>query len=177
MLKNLHEKKLLVVVNVAFLFLLSMNPSTAQLRLSPAFRTVSPPQINVTKSSSILSEDLRKLYETRYKAENKKAQKADLSFDNGLGEYIQIIGDEVVIDIIIKESLDKAKVELQKIGFKIAASVGRLISGRIAIKDLPALESSNTINLQVPLINLHIVLFSIPLLQVVPDSMSLTSSP
>ncbi|MDQ3681855.1 MAG: hypothetical protein M3352_02130, partial [Bacteroidota bacterium] len=142
MRKNLHFSILFFVC-----ILFSVQITLAQDERNPGLKTVPPGQAGTEKSSSKLSQELRNLYNSYLPSPQRVDAKAKPDVLNeGLNDLIQVIDNMVLVDITIMEANDtKAKAELEKIGLKVNAMFGRVISGMMPIEDLPKLESATKV--------------------------------
>jgi hypothetical protein len=142
-----------ILVSVCILVLFSAGATYAQVKGDPVFGGVAPTQSDLQKSGTKLSPDLKKLYDNYATPKTKQAESTKKSGPVGtsdLNKFMQIRGDRVVVDITVKEDIQSAKAELQKIGMTITASYGRVISGTISISALPQLEAAESIRFARP---------------------------
>jgi len=123
----------------------------AQVKGDPAI-SGTPQQQLPAKVSSRLSPDLQRLYESQSGARTKIAEstKKPTLPNDGLTDYLQIRGDKVVVDVTVKGDLSTTRAELQKMGFQVKASYGRVISGLIPIGALPQLEAAASVRFAKP---------------------------
>ncbi len=142
---------LVVAVVPVFLLLLTAGVASAQIKGDPVFGGVAPLP-DVQKSSTVLSPDLKKLYSSYTAPAPKVAEslKKPVVGGSSFSSLLQIRGDQVVVDITVKEDPAAAKAELRKMGATITASYGRIISALIPIAALPQLESSVSIRFARP---------------------------
>ena len=105
----------------------------------------------VQKTSSRISPELKKLADNAG-ARNKIAQavKPLPGVSEDFTQFLQIRGDKIVIDVTAKSDVASTKSELQKLGFQVKASFGRVISGLMPISNLSQLEASSTIQYAKP---------------------------
>lgn len=131
---------------ILWLLLLSVQSVLAQVKGNPELKAPAPQQPAIEKSPSKLSTDLQKLYDSfeRTGKRNDGQIKPKLSHDE-LYKYIQVKGDQVLVDVTIKGEESAAKAELEKLGFKVIAHFGRVVSGMIPIKSLPQLETATQV--------------------------------
>ncbi|GGA95416.1 S8 family serine peptidase [Puia dinghuensis] len=127
----------------ATLLSLSFHSVNAQIKGDPSFPGVAA-GATVEKSSSTLSPDLQKLATPPKKA----AAAIGKPIPPGVGEYtgyLQLKGNNVLVDVTAKEDIASAKAELQQLGATVISTYGRVISASIPISALPQLEGSATI--------------------------------
>ncbi|HEY4110577.1 S8 family serine peptidase [Puia sp.] len=136
------------------LCILLPRPTSAQVHGDPAFPGVAA-GTNITKSSSTLSPDLQRLAGTSTKTTaNTKAVTA-LTKPNppGVGDftqYMQIRGNNILIDVTAKEDIATASAELRQLGATITSTYGRVISATIPISALGQLEGASGIRFARP---------------------------
>ncbi|MES1219991.1 MAG: S8 family serine peptidase, partial [Bacteroidota bacterium] len=65
--------------------------------------------------------------------------------NNALDKYLQVKGNQVVVDISVKGNITVAKTSLEKLGLNITGIYGRIISGLIPVNALPQLEALGSI--------------------------------
>jgi hypothetical protein len=127
---------------------LSYGTVHAQIKGNPTINGSPAQQQTATpKASSTLSPDLKNLYD-RYGPRAKVAESTTgkpLPSNDPMNKYMQIKGNTVVVDITVKEDINTAKAQLQKIGLQITGIYGRVISGIISINSLPQLEAATAI--------------------------------
>lgn len=163
MKKNL----LCFVIGSWVLILFSVNTVSAQVKGNPTFNGAAQ-QPGTSKSSTKLSPDLKKLSD-QYGPHAKVAEsvRKPTSSNDGLTKYMQVKGNNVVIDVTVNEDLSSARAELKRLGFKETAAYGRIISGVIPISALPQLESASSIRFAKPAYKpLHV---SKPVSAMMPD--------
>jgi len=131
--------------------LCSVLTTRAQVKGDPAVSTAAIDAGAVQKTPSKLSPELKKLSDS-YGARAKVAQstKPPVVADDGMAKYMQIKGDNVVVDVTVAGDVATAKAALQKLGFQFKAAYGRVISGLIPISALPQLESAASIRFAKP---------------------------
>src|SRR5882757_312642 len=127
------KKHLLSLLVCAFI-LLSGISLHAQVKGDPSPNGTLSDQTAPQKTSSRLSSDLKKLYDN-YGPRAKIAQSTQKPFlpGDGMNNYLQIKGNMVVVDVTVKGDLQTTRAELQKLGFQVKASFGRVISGLMPI--------------------------------------------
>lgn len=122
----------------------------AQVKGDPAANGTTPILIP-PKTSSKLSSDLKKLYDDNgARAKVVQSTKKPTLPDDAMNAYLQIKGDKVVVDVTVKGDPQATRTELQKLGFQVSATYGRVISGLMPISGLPLLESASTIRFAKP---------------------------
>ncbi len=110
------------------------------------------------KSSSRLDPVLQKLSDTRNARVRVESTKPGIPAD-ALPELLQIRGDKVVVDVTVKGDLSTTRAELQKMGFQVKASYGRVISGLMPVSALPQLEAASSVRYVKPAYKpLHVIM-------------------
>ncbi|MEP6748976.1 MAG: S8 family serine peptidase [Bacteroidota bacterium] len=138
-------KKNLLVAVCACAGILYSSKIQAQIKGDPAFNA-SPQQVKIQKPDSKLSPELQKLYNNTTGARTTPAAGEKIVLPNdALNKYMQIKGDQVVVDITVKDRMAVTKAALQQMGLHITGVYGRVISGIIPIKILPQLSAVNSI--------------------------------
>jgi hypothetical protein len=142
-----------IIVSVCILVSSFAGAAYAQVKGDPVFAGVASLSEDLQKSPGRLSPDLKKLSDNYTASRTKEATSIKGSPVAGAGgsdRFMQIKGDRVVVDITVKDDMQSAKAELQKIGVKITASYGRVISGTIPISALPQLEAASSVRFARP---------------------------
>ena len=146
-------KKLLP--GLAVVFLLFALPSNAQVPGDPPFPGVAT-GTSIAKSSSTLSPDLQRLAgttTTTTTAKTKAVTALTKPVPPGVRDftrYMQIRGNNILIDVTAKEDIATASAELRGLGATITSTYGRVISATIPITALAKLEGSSTIRFARP---------------------------
>jgi subtilisin family serine protease len=141
------KKILFLTVCVCAIFFIKQ--TQAQVKGDPTFNA-SPQQIKIQKKDSKISAELQKLYDNRTGTRTVLTPGEKLLVPNdGLNKYMQVIGDNIVVDITVKD-MAAAKISLQQLGFNITGVYGRVISGIIPIKVLPQLSAITSIQFAKP---------------------------
>lgn len=134
---------------VPFFLLFFLTVSYAQIKGDPEMMGEVKPVMD-SHSSSKLSPSLKALHEKfTLKLQNKEGEKKGVA-DANLEKFMQLKGDNVLIDITAKSDINLTKKQLQKLGVTITAVYGRVISGYAPIKILPQLENETTIRFVKP---------------------------
>lgn len=143
------NRKLLFLTLLASVTLFSLSLH-AQVKGDPEASGTTPILIP-PKTSSKLSNDLKKLYEDKgARAKVVQSTRKPSLPEDAMNAYLQIRGDKIVVDVTVKGDIQAARTELQKIGLECRASYGRVISGLMPISSLPQLESAATIRFAKP---------------------------
>ena len=143
------NRKLLSLTVLASVIFTSLS-LRAQVKGDPS-ATGTTPILVPQKTSSSLSSDLKKLYDTKgAHAKVVQSTKKPTLPEDAMNAYLQIKGDKVVVDVTVKGDIQATRTELQKMGFQFKAAYGRVISGLIPISSLPQLESATTIRFAAP---------------------------
>lgn len=138
-------RHLLLVACVYVLTLVLVEPASAQIKGNPELKAPAPQQ-STGKSSSKLSQDLKKLYEGSTPGVTRADSKAKpVPSNDALNKYMQIKGDKVLVDITVKGNTSTARADLEKMGLQVTGVFGRVISGMMPIKALPQLESAGSV--------------------------------
>lgn len=126
--------------------LLSSLSSLGQVPGNPDLKAAQPQQPTFDKSPSKLSPELKKLYETHIGVKALDSTANPVPRDGeALEKYMQIKGNNVIVDITAKGDVKIAKAELEKMGVRITAVFGRVISASIPIDILPQLEAATQV--------------------------------
>lgn len=144
------KKILFNTISTCLSVLISISGIQGQTTGQPTFKSITPMGVDKDSASKI-SADLNALYKNHSPEARKAEAKANPGSSNtGLQNYIQIRGDNVLVDITVKEDNSKTKAELEKIGFKIYAAYGRVISGTMPIAAISQLEAITNIKFARP---------------------------
>lgn len=135
------KKKLFYAFCGFLLMSFSAKVTQGQTPNPPQLKALSSQQPEILKSSSNVSNDLKVLYQKHLAERNKAQAKPIVPVTSGLQKFIQVRGNDVLLDITVRGDNAKARVELEKIGFKVKAVFGRVISGSLAIEALLQLET------------------------------------
>ena len=133
------------VAGIAVLLLFSPVVLRAQVKGDPVMKGT-PGQPQLQKAPSKLSPDLKNLYQTHVpnaKIAESTAKPAPPGTPQN--KFMQVKGDKVVVDITVKDDINTAKAELQRLGLQVTGVYGRVISGIIPIRSLPQLDSAASI--------------------------------
>ncbi|MBA4168589.1 MAG: S8 family serine peptidase, partial [Chitinophagaceae bacterium] len=141
---NLHGKLICCLV-----MLLALNTVQAQIKGNPRMKKTPSAQPAASKSFSPLSKDLISLYQSRNPRTMARTAKPVFQ-NNGLNKFIRITGDRVLLDVTVRGDEQKAKSDLQKLGFITSAVYGKIISGSLPINTLPQLETSASLKFARP---------------------------
>lgn len=144
------RKILLCIFYACVLILFSVKATLAQVEGNPKLGAANSQHPEMEKSSIKLSADLKELYDNASQAQKSQSQTKPVLPNDGLGKYLQIRGDMVLVDITVKGNTNTARIELEKIGFKVTAVFGRVISGRMPINALQRLESATNVKFARP---------------------------
>lgn len=143
------KRNLRRILAVILVLVLSANGIVyAQIKGDPVFNGTVQQQSLVLKSGSRLSPDLKNLVSNPQQGAKIAESMAKPSIPAGGGsmnKFMQIKGNAVVVDITVREDINTAKSQLQKMGLRITGVFGRVISGIIPISALPQLESATSI--------------------------------
>jgi hypothetical protein len=143
-------KKNLLLSGTLCALLFNMYSAEAQVKGDPPV-SGSVEATGVQKITSRISADLKKLSDNNgVRAKVAQSAKPVPVVEDGLSQYLQIKGDKVVIDVTAKGDVAATKSALQKMGFEVRATYGRVISGLMPIANLSQLESSSTIQFAKP---------------------------
>ena len=143
------RKSLLVAVCVGPGIMFSVGAG-AQVKGNPVFNA-SPQQLKVQKTDSRLSPELQKLYDNANGTKKILAPaEKPLVPNDALNKYIQVKGNQVLVDITVREDMAVAKATLQQMGLHITGVYGRVISGLIPVNALPQLASVSSIQFARP---------------------------
>ncbi|MEO5995168.1 MAG: T9SS type A sorting domain-containing protein [Chitinophagaceae bacterium] len=129
------------------LLLLPFMQAHSQVKGDPQLNTSPVPQTSMERSSSKLSAPLTQLYE-RYTAPsglNPNARARPEIPETPLNKFMRIEGSNVLVDITLKTDFRLARPELEKMGFKVISSYGRIVSGMMPISSLPKFEAAGSI--------------------------------
>ncbi|HEY4156120.1 MAG TPA: S8 family serine peptidase [Puia sp.] len=140
------RKRLLTLLCVS-LSLLCWNTDYAQVAGNPRLKTPNQTALEVDKSPTRLSPELKKLA-AQAGGQNQRRLNANIKPippNDALDKYMQIQGNGVVIDITVKGNISSAKTELQKKGLQITGAFGRVISGIFPIASLAQLETLSSV--------------------------------
>lgn len=138
------QKKLLFVIFTCA-YLLPTIFSSAQVIGNPELKAARPPLIDPNKSQSRLSDDLKRLYETNVGDKRLRSAEKPLPLNEGMEKLMQVKGNRVVVDITATGDVKATRAELERMGVKINAVFGRVISASIPIDLLPQLESATQV--------------------------------
>jgi subtilisin family serine protease len=132
--------------SIAGLFLLFTVVTHAQIKGDPTFGGTKV-QVDAQKPGGKLSPDLKKLYDTYSAPRNKVAESTQKPspVPGNTGPFMEVRGDKVVVDITVKEDAIQTQAELKKIGVRVTATYGHVISGLVPIGALPQLENISAV--------------------------------
>ncbi len=121
----------------------------AQIKGNPQMKGKLQP-LNLSKSSSNLSPDLKSLNQSQQLTQQNRALSKPLPPASALQNFMQIKNGQVLVDFTAKENVNAAKADLQKAGVTITGVYGRVISGYIPVTALPQIESATSIQYAKP---------------------------
>ncbi|HET9277131.1 MAG TPA: T9SS type A sorting domain-containing protein [Flavitalea sp.] len=130
--------------------MLSTSAIYSQVPGNPNLKAIAPPQVKPDKPASKVSSDLKQLFEENSNAKKLKTTTKPPVANKGLEKYMIIKGNTVVVDITVEGDINRAKAALEKIGVKVSAVFGRVISGAIPIDSIERLESIGNVRFAQP---------------------------
>ena len=107
-------KKILPALYFACSFLFCWETNYGQVAGNPELKTTNPMAFPADKSPTRLSPELKKLSDQGNGAALRSLISKPGPANNGLDPYMQIQGNNIVIDVTVKGNMNAAKAELQK---------------------------------------------------------------
>jgi subtilisin family serine protease len=138
-------KKILPALYFACSFLFCWKTNYGQVPGNPELIRINSMATPADKSPTRLSPELKKLSDQGNRPALRSLIAKPGPANNGLDPYMQIQGNNIVIDVTVKGEMNAAKAELTKNGFKITGQYGRMLSGMLPIGSLPQIESISSI--------------------------------
>jgi hypothetical protein len=132
---------LLCYVCSGAILLLSLQPLQSQVPGNPRLQK-NPKEVPAIQKQEKLSPLLKQLFESKRTTDVNSRTKPSIPISNALDSVLQITGENVLVDITVPGGVSDVRTDVEKIGGKIVAHFGRVVTATIPIKSLSLLEQS-----------------------------------